>query len=1043
MIAAFAVPLALLVAGAGLGALSSANKVKSIDQQTSLSAAAAASVPAVQALEAERAYAVLASLAAAGSASLPGALRSLSPEAAGFGTTAVGLEAETMEALSAFQAATKATSQVAGDPFVSASPSPQPLTSLRSSWGRAGSGPAAVSTQAAEALLVSTYNGYTALIDNIVNADESAALDVSDTTLRAGVEVLTTSLSYAEAQWQVAQDLALAAMSGGAGQAKSLDQAKEDLGAALAWRSRLSVLSTGSFASTFSVPAERRVDLALASELAAPSAARLASLSPLIRDLSGAVAGAATSGSSAPAAPAEAQTVTVINQRASSLRQNAFLEAIFVLVLDGSGVLAGLALVLLVSRSVARPLVDLVRQADELARTALPATVHAILEAGASSEEPPEVPTVRVESNDEVADMARALDAVNKTAVDLALGQAELRNNLAEAFVNLGRRNQNLVTRQLEYLSEIELKEADPESLEELFRLDHLATRMRRNAESLLILAGSGPARQWNQAVPAMDVARAASAEVEDYKRLRLHHFDAALVAGATTTDLVHILAELIENALTFSPPASTVDIYGRFLEGAYVIVIVDSGIGMSPEDLETANRRLAGEDKANKVPGRYLGHFVAGKLASRYGIAIGLQSSHSGGVVARVKLPTSLIEEPVPDLSAQAELPAAPARPLSSKANGAGPTPASLQEPLPPPAVPSSEDVEPPGAPSYEPPTYSPPYPVPSSFQVPPGQGALEEQALDDLFPEDGVPEDGVPDEAALDEPAPEEELPSEEVADAPAPVAGQTLSDAFTAWAQEYASSGAPDHLAEAVADDEPAPDEDNQSRWDPLAARPDSAPGTFWTAPKVGTGEPSKAASAPESSLSGAAPAAATAPLSPPPGPPAPAAIPAPDFGILSPLAATNAIGGARPTSPGWDVLSSPKPAPNEEPQAPPHFAAQAAPSTSPAMAPPTPAPVPSAPPAPPPALPARAPLSLADPGPTARPAQQARSTADGLRRLTRRVPGAALEHEDGSLRRATPTSTSRNPLGVAGALSQYLQATTNDGRNERAEKEQDAQ
>ncbi len=269
--------------------------------------------------------------------------------------------------------------------------------------------------------------------------------------------------------------------------------------------------------------------------------------------------------------------------------------------------------------------------------------------------------------------MARALEAVNKTAVELATGQAALRRNLSDAFVNLGRRNQNLVTRQLEYISEIELKEADPESLEELFRLDHLATRMRRNAESLLILAGSGPARQWSAAVPAMDVARAASAEVEDYKRLRLHHFDPAMMTGAVTTDLVHIMAELVENALTFSPPGSPVDVYGRFLEGGYVIVIVDSGIGMSAEDLDLANHRLGGEGSESEVPGRYLGHFVAGRLAARHGIAISLQSSHSGGLVARVKIPASLIEEPVPDLSAVAEVrsalppsyePAAPAPP-------------------------------------------------------------------------------------------------------------------------------------------------------------------------------------------------------------------------------------------------------------------------------------------------------------------------------------------------------------------------------------------
>ena len=242
----------------------------------------------------------------------------------------------------------------------------------------------------------------------------------------------------------------------------------------------------------------------------------------------------------------------------------------------------------------------------------------------------------------------------------------------SEAFVNLGRRTQNLVTRQLEYISDIELKEADPESLEELFRLDHLATRMRRNAESLLILAGSGPARQWSAAVPAMDVARAASAEVEDYKRLRLHHFDPAMIKGEVTTDLVHILAELTENALSFSPPGSPVDVYGRFLQDGYVLVVVDSGIGMSASDLDIANQRLEGLGSDDGVPGRYLGHFVAGRLAARHGLSISLQASQSGGLVARVRIPSDLIEAPVADLSAGAEVrPVAGAAPRGQRASG------------------------------------------------------------------------------------------------------------------------------------------------------------------------------------------------------------------------------------------------------------------------------------------------------------------------------------------------------------------------------------
>ncbi len=364
-------------------------------------------------------------------------------------------------------------------------------------------------------------------------------------------------------------------------------------------------------------------------------------------------------------------------------------EAALLAVVGLAGALLGLLLVIRVSRAVSRPLADLAKQAQYLATVSLPATVETILDADATGGDLPEVPEVRTGNLEEVAAVANALQQLNQTAVELASGQAALRRNLSDAFVNLGRRNQNLVTRQLEYITEIELKEADPTSLEELFRLDHLATRMRRNAESLLILAGSGPARQWNASVPVMDVARAASAEVEDYKRLRLHHFDPALVTGVVTTDLVHILAELIENALSFSPPGAPVDVYGRFLEGAYVIVIVDTGIGMSSEDLAVANERLEGVGANGEVPGRYLGHFVAGRLAARHGIAISLQPSHSGGLVARVKVPAPLLEEAVADLSAGAEVrPPAPIEPSVATGTDAStwtalPSPSPVSETL------------------------------------------------------------------------------------------------------------------------------------------------------------------------------------------------------------------------------------------------------------------------------------------------------------------------------------------------------------------------
>ncbi len=494
--------------------------------------------------------------------------------------------------------------------------------------------------------------------------------------MRTGVEALYTGLQKTESDWQVVEDLVVASWETGAGQTAQFATTNEDWGANLSWAQRLGSLGTGEFQTAIGNLSLDQVGSALAHDIGIIQTGVVPLLTNVLDAFTASAGNTASTVNVTFTQLGENQIAAIVNDRASTLHNNAVIEAIEFAVLGALGTILGFLLIALVSRSVSKPLIDLANQAHNLATETLPATVKAILEAASSGAEPPKPPKVVVNSRDEVSEMARALDAVNKTAVELATGQAALRRNLSDAFVNLGRRNQNLVTRQLEYISEIELKEADPESLEELFRLDHLATRMRRNAESLLILAGSGPARQWSAAVPAMDVARAASAEVEDYKRLRLHHFDPAMMSGAVTTDLVHIMAELVENALTFSPPGSPVDVYGRFLEGGYVIVIVDSGIGMSAEDLDLANHRLGGEGSESEVPGRYLGSLrQRGRLAARHGIAISLQSSHSGGLVARVKIPASLIEEPVPDLSAVAEV-RSPLPPTYEPAAPAPPTP-------------------------------------------------------------------------------------------------------------------------------------------------------------------------------------------------------------------------------------------------------------------------------------------------------------------------------------------------------------------------------
>src|SRR4029450_11774453 len=200
--------------------------------------------------------------------------------------------------------------------------------------------------------------------------------------------------------------------------------------------------------------------------------------------------------------------------------------------------------------------------------------------------------------------------------------------NIADSFVNLGRRNQNLLGRQLDFITELETNETDPDTLAHLLRLDPLPTRMRRNAESLLVLAGIEPPRKWAAPVRLTDVIRAALGEVEDYQRVTVRGVEPATIIGSAAADLAHLLAELIENALVFSPPDQTVDIRGRARPDGYTLAIIDSGLGMPPTDGSAPQRRLAGTESFTIAPSKYLGHYVAGNLAARHGIAVHLDNS-------------------------------------------------------------------------------------------------------------------------------------------------------------------------------------------------------------------------------------------------------------------------------------------------------------------------------------------------------------------------------------------------------------------------------
>ncbi len=306
---------------------------------------------------------------------------------------------------------------------------------------------------------------------------------------------------------------------------------------------------------------------------------------------------------------------------------------------------AAVALTVVVSLSITRPLRSLTRQAKDMAERRLPMAVAHILDTPFGEDvHVPEVVPVDVTTRDEVADVAAALNTVQDSALDLAIEQAVLRRNIADSFVNLGRRNQNLLGRQLDFITELETHEADPDVLGNLFRLDHLATRMRRNAESLLVLAGIDPPRRWVEPLRVSDVVRAAVGEVEDFQRVVLHVDSTATISGSAAADLAHLLAELIENALVFSPPDRKVEVHGAPRHGGYAVAVVDSGLGMPSEEIEAANRRLAGAESFTIAPSKYLGHYVAGNLAARHGITVKLHCTRGFGVTATVELPDELL---------------------------------------------------------------------------------------------------------------------------------------------------------------------------------------------------------------------------------------------------------------------------------------------------------------------------------------------------------------------------------------------------------------
>ncbi|MFD0026455.1 nitrate- and nitrite sensing domain-containing protein [Streptomyces sp. NPDC058382] len=321
-------------------------------------------------------------------------------------------------------------------------------------------------------------------------------------------------------------------------------------------------------------------------------------------------------------------------------RTDAIVNAAIVLV----ALLAAFILAGLMARQMSRSMRRLRTAAFGIAEQRLPSLVDQL-----SRTDPGRVDTrvqpIPINSQDEIGEVARAFDQVHREAVRLAAEQAMLRGNVNAIFTNLSRRNQSLIEGQLTLITDLENNEADPDQLESLFRLDHLATRMRRNGENLLVLAGEEPGRRWNQPVPLVDVLRAASSEVESYERIELSGVPETEIHGQSVTDLVHLLAELLENATTFSSPQTKVRVTATRLPDSRVMIeIHDKGIGLTAEDFADINHKLANPPTVDAAVSQRMGLFVVGRLADRHGIRVQLRpSGEQAGTTSLVMLPDAI----------------------------------------------------------------------------------------------------------------------------------------------------------------------------------------------------------------------------------------------------------------------------------------------------------------------------------------------------------------------------------------------------------------
>ena len=341
----------------------------------------------------------------------------------------------------------------------------------------------------------------------------------------------------------------------------------------------------------------------------------------------------------------------LLGQQSSAASDNLITKAVLAGGVGLAAVVVSLILMLWFGRKVTRDLTKLDSSVRGMAEERLPRVVDA-LRRGDDVDVRAESPTPPSSTIEEVSQIGRSFGIVQEAAVAAAVEQARLRKGVNQVFLNISMRNQSLLHRQLGMLDSMERRTSDPGALSDLFRLDHLTTRMRRHAEGLIILSGSTPGRAWRDPVPVVDVLRAAVAEVEDYVRVDVLSESRDLVAGNAVNDIIHLVAELVENAAVFSPPNTRIEVRADRAGTGLVAEIEDRGLGIGMDELADINRRLASPPDFDPAASEQLGLFVVSRLAGRHSIRVSLRQSVYGGTTAILVIPFGVIvreEETVP----------------------------------------------------------------------------------------------------------------------------------------------------------------------------------------------------------------------------------------------------------------------------------------------------------------------------------------------------------------------------------------------------------